>query len=438
MNKNCYLLCLAVFLQQLLYAQHLPVLLKNCSLVDVKKGAVITATDILLENGRIKKIAPRIPRSGKQYQVIDVAGRYVTPGLIDMHAHLPGKEGQQFDTHDYLLLQLLCGITSIRSMRGAPEHPALKDSLQRGLIAGPTLYICSKALVEDTTTTIARLDSIVKENKAQGFQYIKYLHSKNPAFYDTLSWYCRYYQIPLVGHGPAGGLAQAVKCRVWNVEHIEPFLKAYQQDSVAFYTMIAALAKQPLYVCPDLYWYYPAYDQLPLQELLQKKGMPWVSTAVRQEWKTETEKYYAEQEAPANKTIFLQKRDKWQQQLQLTKYLLYRMNQAGIRLMVSAGDGYFIIPGFSYYDELRLLKEAGISNADILRAATINAAACLLDTANTGSIEENKVADLLIVAKNPLENISHLEQIYSVISKGQVYTSKMMEEKLHVLRQKNK
>ena len=102
----------------------------------------------------------------------------------------------------------------------------------------------------------------------------------------------------------------------------------------------------------------------------------------------------------------------------LFKKLLFKMNEAGVDLLVSGSDGIYVIPGYSMLEEMKIFASADIPNYDILKAATTNAANWLDQDQQWGSIEVGKKADFIVLDKNPLEKITNLHTIEGVCANG--------------------
>jgi imidazolonepropionase-like amidohydrolase len=103
------------------------------------------------------------------------------------------------------------------------------------------------------------------------------------------------------------------------------------------------------------------------------------------------------------------------------------MDKNKVKLLVGSDEAAFIVPGFGFHRELELFKKSGLNNKTILKAATINGAECLFENKNIGSVEVNKVADLVILTDNPLIDISNLKKIQGVIKFGKYYAAEQLE-----------
>ncbi|RAJ08536.1 imidazolonepropionase-like amidohydrolase [Chitinophaga skermanii] len=383
------------------YAQK-SILLKNGHVVDVEQGKILQQTDVLIEGERIVKVMPNISADQANTTIFDLKGKYIVPGMIDMHVHLPGPEGEDIPMKDFMRMSLASGITSIRSMRGHADQLPIQDSVRKGFLMGPSMYLASPAFREDSAHVLFKdIPTAIERYKSQGFQYIKYLSGKTPGYYDSVYKYAQLANMPLVGHAPPGGLKQAAIQSPLSVEHIDALLAVYLKDPAQFTSLMKACEEKNVFFCPDVYWYLVTYQVLPLHYLQKKPGLSQLPPAIVEDWSNR----YTKVKARMSPTDYTAMQTKWQKQIDATLKMLKAMNAEGIKLLISPGDGEFIIPGNSYYDELYYFKLAGIPSADILKAATINAAQALHDDANIGSIKEGKYADILVVKDNPLQNI---------------------------------
>ncbi|ATL49127.1 hypothetical protein COR50_19195 [Chitinophaga caeni] len=379
-------------------------LLKNGQVVDVENATILPDMDVLIVGDKIEKIGHRLDSLETIPNSIDVEGRYIMPGLIDMHVHLPGTDSLDIPLQDFFRMSLTAGVTSLRCMRGNAMQLQLRDSIMKGYIIAPSLYVASPPFREKDIPVDSLYDK-VKQYKDSGYLYIKYLHHTTAGYYDSLAHICKELEIPLVGHMPKEGLAVALKNHPLTVEHLDAFEKQLLANSSLLRKQLKQFADSGLYVCPDLYWYYVNRKVIPKDNIEKKRGLMELPEQVVRHWKTW---YFSKPVPDAEKqkdVAFI---------IRLQK-LVKQMSDAGIPLLISPGDEYFIIPGYSYLEELLLFKHVGVPDAKIVQAATINAAKALMDDAHIGSIKEGKYADILVLQKNPLEDITTLLQPRMVI-----------------------
>ncbi len=143
-------------------------------------------------------------------------------------------------------------------------------------------------------------------------------------------------------------------------------------------------------------------------------------------WIGSYQKEYAEG-AGKNKPLYLRKKNERGRELMVGMKILKMMDEEGVPLMVSAGEGKFIVPGFSMLDECRNFNDAGITPYQTLRAATVNAASFFGQSSVWGTVSKGKRADLLILEENPLLSIESLDKIKGVVLNGTWYPKEELE-----------
>lgn len=399
-------------------------LIKNVAVIPLADSleTVLYDQDVFIVQGKIKKIRPSNGRNAKGYKIIDGSNRFLIPGMADMHAHMP-EESSNFSTQKFYALNLANGITTIRQMRGKYANLATRDSVRKGLIVGCHTFISTPYLWDGKSFSSKMCRDSLMQYQKYGFDFIKYLYGLSAQQYDTLAAIANELQYKITGHIPKHDLAHAVDLKISSVEHIEPFIKLFKTDSVLFWRTINKMASLRLYSCPDLQWYIAEGPHTPMQKKFSMYGINWLTDRQKGTLKKEAEAYYSESYAkdPVQfaRTILEAEND-----VRLYKRLLKGIHSQGVPLLISAGEGNFITPGFSFIDELKLFVEAGISPHETLRAATINAAEFFNERHIWGSVEENKRADLVLLSANPLKDIGNISAIEAVIVDGHFLKSK--------------
>jgi Amidohydrolase family len=387
--------------------------------------------DVYIQDGIISKITTASRSYPKNTLVIDGTGKYLLPGMIDMHAHLP-RADDTFSTRDFLLLNLLNGITTLRQMRGEFQDLVLRDSIRKNLLIGGDIFVSSPYFRNGKTfTSKACLDSLIKFKK-DGFDFLKYLYGLTDAQYDTLNSMAYKLGFKLTGHTPPGGLKKAVESKQWSIEHTDPFIKLYQKDSIDFWNTIDKMSEYHLFACPDLKWYDVQGSHKALKDKLAQYGNQYWSSQTKERLE-KTEKEWILDEALKNPGSFAQLIRNDQSDIDIYRRLLPRLHNKGIPLLISAGAGDFILPGFAYVDELLNFSSSGISNYATLRCATYNAAECLGQLNTIGTIEPGKRADMILLTANPLTTMENIKMIDMIVLRGKTFTpaelEKMIKEK---------
>lgn len=412
------------------------IILRNVNLIPVNHDITIKDCNVFIRNGIIEKITPypELKEPGKRakkkeptagYTVIDCGGKFLIPGLADMHAHFPEKN-DPVSLQDYLKLDLAAGVTEVRSMRGTKEELPLRDSILKNLKkASPEIFVSYVFPYKDSVLTQPEVEKLVTSAKASNYNFVKYLGGLNKATFALLQQSCKANGIALSGHAYQNDLQACIQAGYASVEHYQALLSAYKRDSTGFKNTLDTLKKYKVAYCPTLSFYNIYALRFSERDLLSRNGMAYLNNSkVKEEWlntyhddlKQLKEKYKDEFDAKYVAPS----------QASLLKFnaVLKAAADAGVCILLSPDDGIFNVPGFGMYEEMKLYKEAGLSNYQILKCATLNAAICLKEQKSWGSIEIGKKANLVLLNSNPLENIEAVKDVEATIVHGKYYPQK--------------
>ncbi|UTA67714.1 amidohydrolase family protein [Emticicia sp. 21SJ11W-3] len=390
------------------------VLLKGARIITMKGTEVIENGDILIENNRIKEIGKSgsIKGAGKA-KVIDVKGKTITPGFVDTHAHMWPQWGIQKNQVWIYAANLAYGVTTTRDPQTATTDVfTYGDMVESGKIPGPRIYSTGPGVgfwaynIKDSTGAINALK-----------QYSKYYDTKYIKMYLTgnrqaRQWIIKAAKDQKLMPTTEGGLNY--KLNMTNLldgypghEHAIPVYPLYNDviKSISFSQMAVTPTLLVAYGGPFAEIYYfetenPYHDKkmqyfMPYEELAEK-------TRRVSGW-------------------FLPEEHVFQKHAKSMKSMVEAGSLAGI-----GSHGEF--QGLGYHWELWSMQSGGMKNHDALRVATILGAKALGLDQDLGSIEKGKLADLLIMDKNPLENIRHSNTLKMVIKNGRVYDAGTLDE----------
>jgi hypothetical protein len=395
------------------------IIIRNVNVISMASAneSVDKDKDVYIKKGVIDKIVATSSSTPKNTTIIDGTGKYLIPGMADMHVHLP-REKAVFHTKEFLLMTLANGVTTMRQMRGLKQDLLLRDSIKRGLVLGGDLYVSTPYFKRtDTFNAKACSDSLTLFKK-QGYDLVKYLYGLNESQYDSFQTMANKLGFIVAGHAAAGKLEFAVK-EGEHVEHIDPFVKLYKKDTVMFWQTIDEMAAKHLFTCPDVFWYNTVGLHVTTRERMRYPGMEYVPDTTKQQWEKE-EHDYAVKYFEGYPVQFAKNVINDSTNVAIYKYILPRMVNRGVALLISPGDGDYITPGFSYLDELKVFVSSGLTPYQTLRCATYNAADFFKQTDKWGTVAENKVANLLLLNANPLEDISNVNKTEAIILHGKV------------------
>ena len=420
--------------------------IKNVSVITMLKDEVLHEQTVVVEQGIIKSIAPsQKTKLGKNVKVVDGNGKFLIPGLFDMHTHFFYEQTGHINTNETeLKLMLANGITTARIMAGHPSYLEAKANVKNGKWIGPELSVVSPQLAGkwpfpaefknyELVTSEAQANEVVTKFKQQGYDAIKLTFMISKPVYKAIVMAAGRENMKVVGHvGQLVMLPTALEAKQ-QIEHMDMFIETLLPDtsynhgqSVSDYNIyskaawetvphlmeskIPGLAKSVkeagIYVTPTNYFFIsnaglPQTDE----EIKNKPDYDYIPSRLKEE-KWRYRENYIKKMAPQPS------REKY---THLRKQMVYELWKAGVPLMAgSDSPEFFIVAGFALHDELKTMVDAGLTPYAALQTATINPATFLGMAGRTGTIAVGHEADLVLLDKNPLDDINNTRGISGV------------------------
>lgn len=418
----------------------------NVTVIDVETGALLPETTVRIMGDRIvgvESTGDRQPSAGTQ--VVDGRGKFLIPGLWDMHVHLSDAGATDLE------LFVAHGVTGVRDMGGNWQVlQSWRDRIESGEIAGPRVKTAGviiesspwleavrsipegRAFLEGnprlSVETVAEARAAVDSLARLGVDLIKVRNAPPPEAYVALVEEARRRDLPVAGHFPRVGLGfeGVLEAGPTSIEHIDAFPD--ELDAVApadRRRLYARMADRPLWLTPtlvaDLSRVYAAEvvsavveDSLGLLDPRRE----YISDPLLTFWRVQAglDKYNTPRD--------------WDTVLSRALEYTGAMAESGVPLLAGTDFGARLVyPGWSLHDELALLVEyLGLSPLEALQSATRNAADALGVDDDFGSVVAGKRADLVLLDANPLEDIRNSERIDVVVLGGRLLTRDRIDD----------
>ncbi len=394
-------------------------IIRHANVITMQDSIPLTDYMVCLRNGLISYIGK--DNAGKlkniKATVIDATGQYLLPGMAEMHAHLP----PQHELKQYFALNLAAGVTTIRSMRGKDEHIAYRHITQYPV---PDLYLGSPVTTHLMDLVPERADSLVRAWKGKGFDFIKVLGIKDRDSYKNLVVAAAKHGIKLCGHVPSKVGLDNILDTVYNcVEHLQGYVEAYKVGQPHLDSMLTATKENNVSQCPTLDWYRVYYLQLPEEELKKRIGVEYVHDTVLAKWHEDISGRIAKMSDSALNTF----RTNYAETQKIKLEIVRQMHKKGINIMtgIDGGDPY-MVPGYNMLEEMGLLKQAGLSNYEVLCCATKNVASYMNIPGRSGTIETGKEVNMILLPQNPLHHLNALANVRHVFLHNNNYTREQL------------
>ncbi|GIW52711.1 MAG: amidohydrolase [Gemmatimonadales bacterium] len=414
------------------------------NVIPMDRERVLQNQTVVVRDGNIVALGPAgstpIPQGALR---IDGTGKYLLPGLAEMHAHIPVPEQDPEYTERVLFLYVANGVTTARSMLGHPSHLELRRRVEAGEIVGPRLWTSGPSASGNSVRTPAQADSLVRAQKAFGYDFVKIHPGLSLESFEALDRAADEVGIKFAGHVPtAVGVRRALAAGYWSIDHLDGYMHAIVADGApvnveeagGFFgiglvdyvdeSKIPAIARATREAGV---WNVPTQT---LMENLASETPP-ESLALRQDYRYMPRQFLErsmEQKRNLHRQTTAQARRRF---IELRRKLLKALHDAGAGLLLgSDAPQWWNVPGFSALRELEAVVAAGLTPYQALETATRNVAVFLGAADRQGTIEVGKRADLLLLDANPLENIANVHRRAGVMIRGRWLSREAIEQRL--------
>ena len=429
-------------------ATNQPIVIRNVQLITMDNAnSIIANASVLIVNHRIVAINDSIPKNAT---IIDGKGKWLIPGLIDMHVHTPtdvGPIGPKypsqgatlfFDLQDQMLPYIANGVTTIFELSAKAEHFGQRNEIGKGAVIGPRMALA--AMIDGGEGQGRRVNTpedgrqAVRSAKAEGYEFIKVYAYLNPPTYYAIIEEAKKQGLKVIGHIPdsfKGKLKEAFVPGFGMVAHAEELSNYAKDYSAAEATAMAALLKaNGTWFSPTLITMEAIAAQVrSLEPLKALPSLAYVHPLLQSKWLTANK--YNKMSSPENIAHF-------EQYAAFNLELVKACDAAGVPIVTGTDAGTSgVIAGFSLPDELGLLVKAGLSPQAALAAATRLPAQWLGMEKQIGSIEKGKLADLILLDENPLNDIQNVRKIAGVMINGNWVAKKTIQTMLADLANRN-
>jgi imidazolonepropionase-like amidohydrolase len=416
----------------------------NATVVDVERGVLIPRQTVITSGATIESVGPSTTRIPPGRTRVDLRGAYVIPGLWDMHVHLAVQGAQVADLVGYHGSLLLAhGVTGVRDAGGDATVLAAMDSLGRASPGSmPRVIYPGDKILTDASDRIASFERELQSRIASGATFAK-LHADFPVEHvREAAAACARRQLRCVAHVPAADTS------LWlnvpgrgSYEHL--FNLAEQVSSEPAVGLFAEAREYELPTIRQRILYKLRLRKRPAEPRLRRFAVrdttrdrefftrvaqsgTWITpTLVLHQFMTgvvplppsasDTSLSLAKPSSAPRAAAALEVAGRdWQLWTRLTRAL----SSGGVNLLAGTDFGSTHVPGSILHAELLLLQQAGVPAPDVLRMATSNPARYLSATDSLGTVNPGRVADLVILRRNPLEDIRNVSEVEMVMTRG--------------------
>lgn len=404
-------------------------LIINANVVPMNTDTVLFNQQVYIENGFVKAIGDTL--SFAKAELIDIEHNYIMPGLMDMHVHV-------WDEYE-LGLYLAHGVTTVRNVWGLPMHLRMKRKIIQDKIYSPLFFTTGPKLTgpeymgDDNLqiTSEREAKEKVKAYKKRGYDFIKTYNGLPEDIFSAIIGQASLEKMDIVAH-PSQKVPYAYHFhpQISSIEHAEDIVQQplnYQLDTTALNQLLPDFQNAPnVSFCPTLVVYHNISRLIDDEDILMNDSLKWMNPLIK---RVDSKAQYDRWQTSKANDEEVGSSIKNQHEFHLK--IIKKLHEAGVNLVCGTDAGIGItIPGATIHQELAFYRKAGLSNYEVLKTATVNASRTHQVMKNAGTLERGKIANLLVVVDNPIENLTTLQKPKMVFIKGRkLDTERLLEFK---------
>ncbi|MEQ8219166.1 MAG: amidohydrolase family protein [Arenibacter sp.] len=392
-------------------------LITNVNIIPMFQDTVLTNKMVYIQDGIIKSISENLPN--KEVEIFDAQGKYLLPGLIDMHVHV-------WDNYE-LGLYLANGVTAVRNVWGIPMHLRIKSEVNNDKIISPHFFTTGPKLTgpefigDDNLNLTQPKEAAEKVVSYQhrGYDFIKTYYGLDRELFDAVVEQAAISEMDIVAHpSQKVPFSYHLHPQIKSIEHAEEIVQQplqFNLDTIKLQPIIDSISKSKhSSYCPTLTVFNNIYQMMINDSILETEPLSYMNPLIK---KVDSKNQFNRWLNAKMEDSSVVDRIKNQHDFHLE--IVAQLHKAGVPIICGTDAGIGVtLPGFSIHKELAFYKEAGLSNYEVLKTATVNAAQTHSIMNQLGTIEAGKVANLLLVDNNPLMELSTLENPSSIFIKG--------------------
>lgn len=414
--------------------------------VPMDRERVLERQTVLIEGGRIVAMGPSaevdVPEGAFR---IEGTGRFLMPGLAEMHGHLPSPDMAEEVTENVLFLYVANGVTTVRGMQGNSSQITLRERIEKGEVVGPRLVLGSPSMAGSRVPSVTDAERLVREYKEAGFDLLKVHEELSAEVYDAIAKTAHQAGIPFGGHVTDNvGLFRALAAGQTTIDHLDNYVEALvpegdmpgeapglrgadqlldRVDESRMAAVVRATLDAGASVVPTMVlWENGIYATRSSSELLAEQAeVRYMPKDMVARWAEAVDERLASSDAA-----------KLHRLAELRRRLLAALHQGGVRILLGTDSPQiFSVPGFSIHREMKLYVEVGMTPFDVISSGTRVVGEYF--GVDRGTVEVGKQADLILVESNPLEDVANVARSAGVMVRGHYFSREEIDKKLQAI-----
>lgn len=410
----------------------------NVTVIPMTGEQLLENHTVIVDGDRITQVGPSEEIAvNDQTNVIDGTGKFLIPGLAEMHGHVPPTDPPantpSYYTDQYvehtLFLYVAAGITTVRGMLGWPNQLELKEKVNSGEMIGPNLYLAGPSFNGNSIDSPQQAIEKVKQQTEEGWDLLKIHPGLTRSEYDAMAETANSLGMRFGGHVPEEvGIVHAIDMGQETMDHIDGYYRWLQQFEQPDWEnrmqqIISETKAAGVWIVPTQALWETVIGAADFEAMKQYEELKYIPNALRKNYFDYASRRIEDQTKSEREQAL--KEAEWRRKL------LQQMNRQDVRILMGTdAPQLFSVPGFSIHRELPHMVAAGMSPYEILESGTAAVGEYFSNEDSFGTIAEGERADLLLLDANPLNDIENLKNHDGVMVQGRWYSSDLIDAKL--------
>jgi imidazolonepropionase-like amidohydrolase len=392
------------------------VALVDVNVVPMDDERVIANQTVIVRGGRIAEIGPadatNVPADATE---IDGSGKYLMPGMAEMHGHIPSPDQPAQLVEDVLFLYVANGVTTVRGMQGAEGQLQLRERVLSGELMGPHLYLAGPGFNGRSAATPEQAAERVRQQKDSGWHLLKVQGGLTVPAYDAMAATAKEVGIRFGGHVPADvGLLHAIDRGQETFEHLDGYVEYVAPDGTideAKLGEVVRLTREAgAWVVPTMALWEVLRGALDVETVRAYAETRYMPPEMVEQWTSRVESIHAAPDFDPEAA---------RQLVANRMRILRELHEGGVGILAGTdAPQVFSVPGFSMHREMQRMVDAGMTPYEVVRSATRNVGEYFSNEDDFGTIAVGRRADLLLVDGNPLEDVANIARRTGVLVHG--------------------
>lgn len=405
----------------------------DVTVVPMDRDRLLPAHTVVVRGDRIVAVGParevKVPAGARR---ISGRGKYLMPGLAEMHAHIPGGQAADSTVERVLFLYVANGVTRVRGMLGHPRHLALRERAARGELVAPTIRTSGPSLNGNSIPSADSAARAVRFQRAAGYDFLKIHPGLSREAFDSLAATARALGIGFAGHVPSAvGLRRAIEARYATVDHLDGYVEAMvppgapvdptesaffglnlvaHLDTTRIAELVSATRTAGVWNVPTQVLIENLAGPVTADELAARPEMRFVPAETVAQWRQIKLGFLAETGATAEQGRRL---------IELRRRLIRALHDGGAGLLLGAdAPQIWNVPGFAAHRELEALVAAGLTPYQALATGTVAVDRFWGGEEKAGMVVAGYRADLVLLDANPLADVRNAARRSGVMVRG--------------------